>query len=124
MRTRTPLPLFLLFGTALLSCQREPALAPGSDGQGPVLMEKADITAVPEGEPLSQEQLDRAVIDVLEARNDFQWEWMDIRTLWSATLYNDHSVAIGYQPANAGTIDDGIHKIDVRSAPSRPYTMR
>ena len=115
MRTRTPLPLFLLFGTALLSCQREPALAPGSDGQGPVLMEKAALTDVPEGEPLSQEQLDRAVIDVLEARNDFRWEWMDIRTLWSATLYNDHSVAIGYQPANAGTIDDGIHKIDVRS---------
>ena len=50
---------------------------------------------------------------MLEARNDFHWEWVDLRTLWSATLYNDHSVSIGYRPTGAGDISDVIHDIDI-----------
>ena len=57
------------------------------------------------------------VIRTLEDRNDFHWEWMDLRTLWSAVQYNDHSLAIGYQPANAGNVEDALHTINIRSTP-------
>ncbi len=100
----------LLFVTA---CRREPASEPETAMSGDVLKVRPDPVPVPEGDPLSQEELDRAVIARLEERNDFQWAWMDLRTLWSATLYNDHSVSVGYKPANAGNIDDIIHTIDI-----------
>ena len=100
----------------MTACKREPV---GPDGSSTnlqdVLKEKADPQPVPQGDPLSQEELDRTVIGVLETRNDFQWPMVDLRTLWSATLYNDHSVSIGYKPANVGHIDDIIATIDIRS---------
>ena len=100
----------LLFVTA---CRREPASEPETAVSGDVLKVRPDPVPVPDGDPLSQEELDRAVIARLEERNDFQWAWMDLRTLWSATLYNDHSVSVGYKPANAGNVDDIIHTIDI-----------
>ncbi|MBK8615144.1 MAG: S8 family serine peptidase [Flavobacteriales bacterium] len=111
--------LFPVLSMVLLmtACRREPV---GPDGCGnssqDVLKEKADPQPVPQGDPLSQEDLDRAVIGVLETNNDFQWPMVDLRTLWSATLYNDHSVSIGYKPANVGNIDDIIATIDIRKA--------
>jgi len=111
--------LFPVLSMVLLmtACRREPV---GPDGCGnssqDVLKEKADPQPVPQGDPLSQEELDRAVIGVLETNNDFQWPMVDLRTLWSATLYNDHSVSIGYKPANVGNIDDIIATIDIRKA--------
>lgn len=41
---------------------------------------------------------------------------MDLRTVWSALQYNDHSLAIGYQPANALQVEDVLHSIDIHSA--------
>ncbi len=111
--------LFPVLSMVLLmtACRREPV---GPDGCGnssqDVLKEKADPQPVPQGDPLSQEDLDRAVIGVLETNNDFQWPMVDLRTLWSATLYNDHSVSIGYKPANVGNIDEIIATIDIRKA--------
>ncbi len=79
----------LLATVALLasSCRRE-SLSPSSDPTqaGEVLVDRAAITPVPDGDPLTRPELDRAVIGMLEQRNDFQWEWVDLRTLWSATL--------------------------------------
>jgi serine protease len=101
-------PIFFAIG-----CQREPAADPNTPINIDVLRDKVVVVAAPQGEPLSQEDLDRVVIAKLEEKNDFHWEWMDLRTLWSATLYNDHSVSVGYKPANAGNIDDIIHTIDI-----------
>jgi subtilisin family serine protease len=97
------------------ACRRETDLAPASPDQGPVLQQVAEPQAEPAGEPLSQADLDRLIIATLEQRGDFHWEWMDLRTLWSAAQYNDHSIAIGYQPAQAQRIDDELHRIDIRS---------
>ncbi len=103
--------LFILAG-----CQREPiAPADGSVQSGEVLRQKPVITPAPQGDPLTRDELDRAVIGKLEAQNDFHWEWMDLRTLWSATQYNDHSVSIGYEPADVGDISEVINKIDIHS---------
>ena len=88
---------------------------PGSDNQSGTLKQKKNTVAVPQGDPLSQRDLDRVVIGTLESRNDFQWEWMDLKTLWSALQYNDHSLAIGYKPADAGDISARLHKVQVRS---------
>ncbi len=107
----------LLFVLLLASCRREELADVTTPDIGPVLQERSDPQPVPAGDPLSQDELDRAVITTLEARNDFRWEWMDLRTLWSAVQYNDHSLAIGYQPANAANIDDVVHTIDIHSAP-------
>jgi len=100
----------------LAACQQEP-LQPALDAaDGPVLRTRPDAQPVPSQGPLTREELDRAVLHLLEERNDFHWEWVDLRTLWSATLYNDRSVSIGYRPADAGNIDGMLHEIDIRSS--------
>jgi hypothetical protein len=100
----------------LAGCKREPlATDTSTTAATEVLRNKTELAAVPQGDPLSQEELDRAVIATLEARNDFRWQWVDLKTLWSATLYNDHSVSIGYKPANVGDIDAVIHTLDIQS---------
>lgn len=108
------LPLFSV-AVLLAGCAREPQVAPPSSGPTDgVLKEKTILAEVPAGDPLTQQALDRAIIGLLEERNDFRWEWVDVRTLWSATLYNDHSVSIGYKPANAGFVDEELHTVDVK----------
>jgi hypothetical protein len=100
----------------VIGCRREPACEPDNAVAGEVLKVKPEPAAVPQGDPLSREDLDRTVIGKLEERNDFHWEWMDLKTLWSATLYNDHSVSVGYKPADMGNIDDIIHDIDIHKS--------
>lgn len=106
----------ILFATLLLAaCKREPIAQDSSAAAADVLRDRTELADVPQGDPLSQQELDRAVISMLEARNDFRWQWVDLKTLWSATLYNDHSVSIGYKPADMGDIDAVIHSIDIQS---------
>ncbi len=107
----------LLITLFIVGCRREELCDDGSSEQGPVLQEHSDVKAVPDGDPLSQDALDRLVIRTLEERNDFRWEWMDLRTLWSAVQYNDHSLAIGYQPATARNVEDALHTINIQSTP-------
>lgn len=94
-------------------CRREELQPLEPVAQGAVLQQRSDPVAVPDGDPIPQEELDRTVIGLLEQRNDFNWDMVDLRTLWSAVQYNDHSVAIGYRPAQAGSIDDALHTIDI-----------
>ena len=108
--------LLFLSVVVLVGCRREELTDATSGEQGPILQERSDPAPVPDGDAYSQEALDAIVIRTLEERNDFHWEWIDLRTLWSAVQYNDHSLAIGYQPANAVGIDDVIHTIDIRSS--------
>lgn len=97
-------------------CRREPSIGPDQTAGGDVLKQKPDPVPAPAGDPLSREALDRVVISTLEEKNDFQWPMVDLRTLWSATLYNDHSVSVGYKPAGMGNIDDFIHDINIHEA--------
>jgi serine protease len=106
--------LWLSLGLVLNACQRD-ELTPDSGPQGPVLTAKPNSVQAPEGEPLDQAALDRAVVDMLEQRNDFRWEWVDLHTLWSALQYNDHSLAIGYRPTGITNVEDDLHRINVRS---------
>lgn len=99
--------------SGLFSCSK-----PESDdtaSQDVILKQKPNPVSVPPGDPLSRQEVDRIVIGVLESRNDFHWEWVDLKTLWSAVHYGDQSLAIGYKPANEGDISDKLHQIDVRS---------
>ena len=81
---------------------------------GDVLKQKANPLAVPEGDALSKQKLDEVVVGTLEQRGDFHWEWVNLKTLWSAVQYGDQSIAIGYKPAGKGEIDNIIHQIDIR----------
>jgi len=83
--------------------------------QDVLLKEKPNPVPIPAGDPMTKMQLDQTVIGLLESRNDFHWEWVDMKTLWSATQYGDHSVAIGYKPADAGDISKKLHTINIKS---------
>ncbi|MBL0343111.1 MAG: S8/S53 family peptidase [Bacteroidetes bacterium] len=78
------------------------------------LVVKQNPTAIPQGDPVSRFDLDKLVIATLESRNDFQWEWLDLKTLWSALQYNNHALAIGYKPAGTGDISTKIHQVKVK----------
>ncbi|MFN0030608.1 MAG: S8 family peptidase [Flavobacteriales bacterium] len=80
-----------------------------------VLQVKASQIAVPEGEVLSKEMLDDYVLTMLEREHDFRWEWADMKTLWSAVVHSDNSVAIGYKPTGVGDIETIMHQIDLQN---------
>jgi hypothetical protein len=107
----------LVLGCLLIiaSCERNeivnPSL-PNSDEE--VLKQKKVIALVPEGDAYTKDKLDNVIIQTLEQRGDFHWEWMDLKTLWSAVQYGDQSIAIGYKPLGIGEIDDIIHEIDIK----------
>lgn len=112
--------LFTLFSLGLLllaACSRSDE--PGSNPDSGVLKQKKNPLSVPAGDPFTQTELDRTVIGTLESRNDFRWEWMDLKTLWSALQYNDHSLAIGYKPAAEGDISAKLHTVQVRTGAYR-----
>ena len=111
----TYLALFLI--TVFVSCTKNEDDLTGSDSG--TLRQKANPVAIPQGDPLSVTDLDRTVIGLLESRNDFHWEWVDVKTLWSALQYNNHTLAIGYKPASEGDISNKIHKINVQSGTYR-----
>ncbi len=74
---------------------------------------KSNPNPVPSGNPISQADLDRITKGLLETRNDFQWEWVDLTTLWSALQYNNHTLAVGYKPTEVTDLDKSIDKIDI-----------
>ena len=81
-----------------------------------VLKEKSNPAAVPDGEAYSKSKVDGFVKQTLEERNDFNWEWVELRMLWSALQSGDHSLAIGYKPAETGDMSNTIHKLNIRTA--------
>ncbi|MEO8069409.1 MAG: S8 family serine peptidase [Flavobacteriales bacterium] len=103
----------LSISIVFIGCRKD-AVVPHDVSPTAVLAQKSTLAAAPAGDPLTREELDRQVIGMLEARNDFHWEWVDLRTLWSAVQYNDHSLAIGYAPTGVGNIDDIISTIDIK----------
>lgn len=111
MRTSTTLLLTaLLLATA---CKREELTSCEPVAQGDVLQQRAEVQTIPQGGLMSQEDVDRIILDLLRQRDGFDWNMVDLRTRWSATQYNDQHVAIGYQPAHLNGVDDVIHEIDI-----------
>lgn len=111
MRTSTT----LLLATLLLvtACKREELTPCDPVPQGTVLQERADVQTMGEGGVMTQEDLDRVVLDLLRQRDGFNWNMVDLRTRWSATQYNESHIAIGYQPAYMSGLDDVIHEVDI-----------
>lgn len=106
--------LFIAAALLITACRREPTEGPQLTYDGDVLKYRESLQPAPEGDPLSQEDLDRTIISMLEQRNDLQWSMVDLRTLWSATQYNDHSVSIGYQPASATRVEEQLHLVNIQ----------
>ncbi len=101
-----------------VGCSRnEEQIALTEYSSGPILKQKSNPVNAPEGEAFSKSKLDAFVLQTLESQNDFRWEKMDLKTLWSAAQYGDQSVAIGYKPSNTGDISQSIHTIDIQSKP-------
>lgn len=78
-----------------------------------VLEQKATLQQVPAGNPIEETTLNKSVIKTLENTGDFKWSNADLKTLWSALQYNDHSLAIGYAPAYAGDISSKLGSINI-----------
>ena len=100
--------------TVLGSCKKEAATVLPAD---PVLINKQHILPEPEGSPLSQTELDRTIFSTLESSDSFRWETMPLKILWSALQYNDHSLAIGYQPARKNLIEPDLSKLNISRGP-------
>lgn len=109
----------LVFALSItFSCNKVvPEVASSNADTLPVLRDKTTLVSVPEGEPYSKADLDKMVLETLERQHDFRWEMLDFKALWSATLYGDQSVAIGYKPTGVDNIEGIIHKIDLKSEP-------
>ena len=63
--------------------------------------------------PLSREAINRQVVQSLHERNEFRWDFVDDRTVWSAVVQSDSVISIGYQPEGFENLDQRIHEIDV-----------
>lgn len=112
--------LFLLFPFACLlmvsSCRRESDMNSPLDTQSQdVLKQKANPVAVPQGDALTVSALDKIIVDMLRDKKDFRWQWVDVKTLWSALEKGDHVVAVGYKPAGIDNIETIIDKIDIHT---------
>jgi len=108
------IPVLAIF--ILISCKKNlPEQEAGTALNLETLRLKPILTAVPQGLPISKDDLDNIVIETLERNNDFSWDMVDFRTRWSAIQYGDQSVAIGYKPTGVGDITNFIHKIDLQS---------
>lgn len=111
---RNRIAFLLSLAVLATSCKREELVPADQTASGAVLQPRADALAVPQGGPLSQGDLDRTILQTLQDHDGFNWDLADLRTRWSATQYNEHHVAIGYKPTNAGNIDEAIHAVDIR----------
>lgn len=69
---------------------------------------------VPEGEPFSKTKVDAYVKETYERTGDFRWEDADFKMMWSALQHGDQSVAIGYQPAGYGGLENSIHQVQIK----------
>lgn len=106
--------LLLSISLSFSSCKKQSGeLQSPEDALSGALVQRSEQVAVPDGEPLSKQEVDRIVLSILERNGDFRWEMTDFKVLWSAIQYGDQSVAIGYQPANAGDISQSLYKIDI-----------
>lgn len=110
--------LFIGCAVLLASCERNEDIisTSPSTGSGGVLGLKQNPSEAPVGDPITRRKLDQSIIQLLEEKQDFHWEWVDLTTLWSAIQYGDNSVSVGYKPFGMGDISKTIHQIDIHSS--------
>jgi len=96
------------------SCKRDEADPLHPIARGEVLQQRENLAPVPQDGPLVREELDRIVLGTLQQNDGFNWGMVDLRTLWSATQYGEHHVAIGYQPTGMGDISDITHLVNIK----------
>lgn len=80
------------------------------------LLKKKDVCVETPAEPLfTKQEVDDIVLNVLEERKDFRWQWTDIKLLCSAAQYDEQLMAIGYKPTGYQDISNTIHTINLKS---------
>ncbi|MGR6088889.1 MAG: S8 family serine peptidase [Arcticibacter sp.] len=80
---------------------------------GSILQTKEKIEPTQIGDPLSKTEVDNIVVGLRQSKGDFHWEWVDLKTVWSAIQHSDQTVAIGYKPHYEGDISSKIHALDL-----------
>ena len=112
--------IYILASVMLMvsACSKESSNS-GNGDTASVLEQKSTLQQVPSGSPIDEVTLNKAVIKTLENTGDFKWTNADLKTLWSALQYNDHSLAIGYAPANAGDISSKLGSINIATGTFR-----
>lgn len=99
---------------SLASCS-EQEIPVENQPSAPVLVLKKDPLTPPEGDPYSKSRLDDYVLSLLQSANGFQWDWVDLKTVWSALQSDDVLLAIGYKPADEGDVGAKLHGIDIKA---------
>ncbi|HRU62478.1 MAG TPA: hypothetical protein P5565_13505, partial [Bacteroidia bacterium] len=89
--------VLLLAGALLASCSRQEETQPGTSTDVLVLRMKQHPQQAPTEAAYTRAQTDDKVVEILNRQNDFNWEWADLRTLWSAAQVTGE-VAVGYKP--------------------------
>ncbi|NSL85910.1 S8 family serine peptidase [Chitinophaga sp. Mgbs1] len=85
------------------SCNRqETPLNPGSAGENP-------------NEVIPKSAINALVNEQLRLNDRFNWKMVGDKVAWSALVQGDSILAVGYQPAGTGNLDEMIDKIDIRS---------
>src|SRR5438874_2330956 len=105
--------IFILFS---VSCKKTEDGNSSMPQQGNVLQGKASQASVPQGDAFTKTEIDNRINGFMDAQKDFHWQWVDIKTLWSAIQNSDHVVAIGYKPAGFGDVNSVIDRINIKDA--------
>ena len=106
--------LFLLLAFSLTSCTKQDSGLQDTHS-GPVLVQKETPAMVPQGDPYSKARLDDYVLSILQSANGFQWDWVDLKTVWSALESDGGLLAIGYKPVAEGDVAGKLHTINVQT---------
>lgn len=104
--------IFLLTLLGLVSCSKQEAGLENTSS-GPVLVQKQTPAIVPQGDPYTKARLDDYVMSVLQSANGFQWDWVDLKTVWSAIQADGVLLAIGYKPASEGDVSGKLHAVNI-----------
>lgn len=102
----------IIICTSIYSCKKDQS---ENTQASEVLVQKSNIVEAPIGDPIEETKLNKMVIQKLEQTGDFKWEDQDLKMLWSGLQYNDHSLAIGYAPADVSDISETIHSVNVKA---------
>lgn len=62
-----------------------------------------------------KDQIDALIINSLKTTNEFNWKQASDRELWSALMYGDSILTVGYQPEGEGDISSRMSTIDVKN---------
>ena len=64
-------------------------------------------------EQVPKNEIDRMILQSLQDHDEFNWNSVSDQVLWSALLYSDSVLTIGYQPVNEKNVNGRITAIDV-----------